>query len=248
MRYYKNANILQKEEELFMEALKIANSLPMWLACGVAVVLVIVQALIFIKKAMDAAPEVGLTKEQVNKAVKSSALTSIGPSIVVLSGMLSLLVSVGGPMAWMRLSFIGSVMFESIAAGIGTSSVGVQLGVDELTPIALTMAVWTMILGSVGWIVFSTFAADKMEKIQAKVAGSNPAGLTIISSAAIIGVFAAMCSQKLVALNKSSLATVLGAAIMFVMMQLTKGEKFAKLREWNLTIAILLAMVITAIV
>ena len=99
-----------------------------------------------------------------------------------------------------------------------------------------------------GWIIFSTFAADKMEKIQAKVAGSNPAGLTIISSAAIIGVFAAMCSQKLVALNKSSLATVLGAAIMFVMMQLTKGEKFAKLREWNLTIAILLAMVITAIV
>lgn len=248
MRYYKNANILQKEEEFSMEALKIANSLPMWLACGVAVVLVIVQALIFIKKAMDAAPEVGLTKEQVNKAVKSSALTSIGPSIVVLSGMLSLLVTVGGPMAWMRLSFIGSVMFESIAAGIGTSSVGVQLGVDELTPIALTMAVWTMILGSVGWIVFSTFAADKMEKIQAKVAGSNPAGLTIISSAAIIGVFAAMCSQKLVALNKSSLATVLGAAIMFVMMQLTKGEKFAKLREWNLTIAILLAMVITAIV
>ncbi|MGM9589965.1 MAG: DUF5058 family protein [Faecousia sp.] len=231
-----------------MEALKIANSLPMWFACGVAVVLVIVQALTFIKKAIDAAPEVGVTKEQVNTAIKSSALTSIGPSIVVLSGMLSLLVSVGGPMAWMRLSFIGSVMFESIAAGIGTGSVGVQLGVDELTPLALTMAVWTMIIGSVGWIIFSTFAADKMEKIQAKLAGSNPAGLTIISSAAIIGVFAAMCGQRLVALNKASLATVLGGVIMFVMMMITKNEKYAKLREWNLTIAILLAMVITALV
>ena len=231
-----------------MEALQIANSLPMWLACGCAVVLVIVQALIFIKKAMDAAPEVGVTKEQVNKAIKSSALTSIGPSIVVLSGMLSLLVTVGGPMAWMRLSFIGSVMFESIAAGIGTGSVGVQLGVDTLTPLALTMAVWTMIIGSVGWIIFSTFAADKMDKIQAKLAGSNPAGLTIISSAAIIGVFAAMVSQKLVALDKNAFATVLGAVIMFVMMQLTKGEKFAKLREWNLTIAILVAMIVTAII
>ena len=231
-----------------MEALQIANSLPMWLACGVAVVLVIAQALIFIKKAMDAAPKVGLTKEEVNKAVKSSALTSIGPSIVVLSGMLSLLVTVGGPMAWMRLSFIGSVMFESIAAGIGTGSVGVQLGVDELTPLALTMAVWTMIIGSVGWIIFSTFAADKMDKIQAKLAGSNPAGLTIISSGAIIGVFAAMVGQKLVALDKNALATVLGAALMFVMMQLTKSEKYAKLREWNLTIAILVAMIITAII
>ena len=58
-----------------MDALQIANSFPMWIACGVAVVLVIVQALIFIKKAIDAAPEVGVTKEQVNKAIKSSALT-----------------------------------------------------------------------------------------------------------------------------------------------------------------------------
>ena len=231
-----------------MEALQIANSLPLWLACGIAVVLVIVQALIFIKKSIDASEKVGLTKEQVNKAIKSSALTSIGPSIVVLSGMLSLLVTVGGPMAWMRLSFIGSVMFESIAAGIGTGSVGVQLGVDELTPLALTMAVWTMIIGSVGWIIFSTFAADKMDKIQAKLAGSNPAGLAIISTAAIIGVFAAMVSQKLVALDKNTLATALGAVVMFIMMQLTKGEKYAKLREWNLTIAILVAMIITAIV
>ena len=231
-----------------MEALQIANSLPMWLACGVAVVLVIAQALIFIKKAMDAAPKVGLSKEEVNKAVKSAALTSIGPSIVVLSGMLSLLVTVGGPMGWMRLSFIGSVMFESIAAGIGTGAVGVQLGVDELTPLALTMAVWTMIIGSVGWIIFSTFAADKMDKIQAKLAGSNPAGLTIISSGAIIGVFAAMVGQKLVALDKNALATVLGAILMFVMMQITKSEKYAKLREWNLTIAILVAMAITAVI
>lgn len=231
-----------------MEALQIANSLPMWLACGSAVALVIVQALIFVKKAIAAAPNVGVTKEQVNKAIKSSALTSIGPSIVVLSGMLSLLVSVGGPMGWMRLSVIGSVMFESIAAGIGTGSVGVQLGVDELTPLALTMAVWTMFIGSVGWVIFSTFAADKMDKIQAKLAGSNPAGLAIISTAAIIGVFAAMCSQKLVVLNKNALATVLGGVLMFVMMQLTKNEKYAKLREWNLTIAILVAMIITAVI
>ena len=157
-----------------MNAMQIANSMPMWIACGIAVVLVIAQAAIFVKKAFEAGPKVGLTKEQMSKAVKSSALTSIGPSIVILSGMLSLLISVGGPMAWMRLSFIGSVMFESIAAGIGTGSVGVALGVDELTPLALTMAVWTMILGSIGWIIFSTFAADKMDKVQKKCPAATP--------------------------------------------------------------------------
>ena len=146
-----------------MDAMQLANSLPMWLACGTAVLLVVFQAVIFTKKAMDAAPKVGLTNDQVKRAMKSSALTSLGPSVVILSGMLSLLVSVGGPMAWMRLSFIGSVMFESIAAGIGTASAGVQLGVDEMTTFAFTMAVWTMILGSIGWIIVSTLTADKME-------------------------------------------------------------------------------------
>lgn len=82
-----------------MDAMQLANSLPMWLACGTAVLLVVFQAVIFTKKAMDAAPKVGLTNDQVKRAMKSSALTSLGPSVVILSGMLSLLVSVGGPMA-----------------------------------------------------------------------------------------------------------------------------------------------------
>lgn len=48
-----------------MDAMQLANSLPMWLACGTAVLLVVFQAVIFTKKAMDAAPKVGLTNDQV---------------------------------------------------------------------------------------------------------------------------------------------------------------------------------------
>ena len=94
-----------------MEALKIANSLPMWIACGLAVLLIIVQAVIFLKNSYDTGKKIGISEEQMKKAIKSSAITSIGPSIVILSGMLSLLITVGAPMAWMRLSLIGSVMF-----------------------------------------------------------------------------------------------------------------------------------------
>ena len=35
-----------------MDAMQLANSLPMWLACGTAVLLVVFQAVIFTKKAM----------------------------------------------------------------------------------------------------------------------------------------------------------------------------------------------------
>lgn len=99
-------------------------------------------------------------------------------------------------MAWMRLSFIGSVMFESIAAGIGTASAGVQLGVDEMTAFAFTMAVWTMILGSIGWIIVSTLTADKMEKVQNRMAGGNSALVGVISGAAMVGAFGGMVSPE----------------------------------------------------
>ena len=40
-----------------MDAMKIANSIPMWIACGIPVILVIAQALIFAKKARGPASE-----------------------------------------------------------------------------------------------------------------------------------------------------------------------------------------------
>lgn len=134
-----------------------------------------------------------------------------------------LLITVGGPMAWMRLSLIGSVMFESIAAGFGTASVGVQLGADTLTPLALDMAVWTMILGSIGWIIFATISASRMDKVQHKISGGDPAKLMAISSAAIIGAFSSMSSSHLIKLNKNSVACVLGAVFMAIL--LTISEK-----------------------
>ena len=169
----------------------------MWLACALPVAFVILQAVLFARGAYKSGKKLGLNDKQMKKAMKSSAVTSIGPSIVVLSAMLSLLVSVGGPIGWMRLSMIGSVMFESIAAGLGTSAVGVQLGTDTLTPEALGMAVWTMILCSIGWALFATFSANKMDKIEKKVSRGNTGTLTTIASCAIIGVFSAMCASHL---------------------------------------------------
>lgn len=230
-----------------MDAMKIANGLPMWIACGIPVVLVLVQALVFARNAWKAGNRIGLTDQQMKYAVRSSATTSIGPSIVILSGMLSLLITVGAPMAWMRLSLIGSVMFESIAAGFGTSSVGVQLGADPMTPLALDMAVWTMVLGSIGWIIFATISANRMDKVQHKISGGDPAKLMAISTAAIIGAFSSMSASHLIKLNKYSIACVLGAVFMAVLLKLSEKESMKGLKEWNLTIAILAAMIITAL-
>ncbi len=230
-----------------MSVSELQNSAVMWVACGIPVVLVLAQAIVFASKAWQAGPKLGLTQEQMKAGMRSSAITSLGPSVVILSGMLSLLVTMGGPVAWMRLSMIGSVMFESLAAGFGTAAVGVELGSSGMTELAFTMGLWTMILCSIGWVIFATFTADKMDKIQKRATGSNPAKLAALSGAAVIGAFSSFCAQNLVKLNKSSIAVILGGAIMWLMMTISEKNDVKWLRDWGLTIAILGSMIITAL-
>lgn len=61
--------------------MKIANSIPMWLACALPVAFVILQAVLFARGAYKSGKKLGLNDKQMKKAMKSSAVTSIGRCI-----------------------------------------------------------------------------------------------------------------------------------------------------------------------
>lgn len=231
------------------QVMAIANSFPMWIAAALAVGLAFVQAIIFYKKSVTAAKEMGVSDDNVKKASRSAFITSIAPSISILSGVLALMVSIGGPMAWMRLSFIGSLMFEMMSAGFGTAAVGVQLGADPMTEAALASAVWTMILGSIGWIIMSAIFTDKMAKVQDKIIGGNQALVGIISTSALLGAFGALMAPHVLAMNKNTVAAISGGIIMLVLLQLQKAGKTPEwMKEWALAFALFGGMLVAALI
>ena len=124
--------------------------------------------------------------------------------------MIALLVSLGGPIAWMRLSFIGSAMYEMMAAGFGTQVVGGTLG-------KAPNAVWTMILGALGWIVFATVSADKMEKVQNKFSGNDTKLMGVIASGAILAAFGSFSAGHLITLDKNTLSCISGGVVMLIL-------------------------------
>ncbi|MDR1979096.1 MAG: DUF5058 family protein [Synergistaceae bacterium] len=224
--------------------LEMANSMWMWLAAGLAVAVVLFQAFIFARKSYSTGLEIGLTRTQMNDAIKSSVITSIGPSFVILSALLALLVSLGGPLSWMRLSFIGSAMFEMMAASFGTQAVGVTIGSDPMTHVAFANATWTMALGSIGWIVFATLAADKMDKVQQKFSGSDTALMSVIASAAVLAAFGGNSASHLIALNKNTVSCIGGGVIMLILSPLADKRNIKWLKEWSLFFALLGGMLI----
>lgn len=227
--------------------MKIANSVPMWIACGLAVGLALFQSILFAVRSYRAGKNMGLSNTQMNSAMKSSLITSIGPSFVILSGLLSLLVTIGGPMAWMRLSFIGSVMFEMMAVGFGTEAVGVTIGVDAMTEVAFANAVWVMALGSIGWIIVATLSANKMGAVQKKISKGDPTVMKVISTAALLGSFGSLVMPHLMRLNKNTVAAVAGALIMLVLSPLADKKKIKWLKEWALFFALFGGMIVGAL-
>lgn len=110
------------------------------------------------------------------------------------------------------------------------------------------MAVWTMILGSVAWTVFATFAANRMDAVEKKISKGDSTILMVISSAAIIGAFSALSASHLAKFNKNSLACVLGGTIMAALLLVSGKAKARWLQDWALTLSILCSVVITALI
>ncbi len=229
-----------------MDYLSIANSLAMWICVVPAISLVVVQAGIFAKKAYGSGLAIGMTKKQLNSAIRSSALSSFGPSLAILSGLLALLGIAGGPVAWMRLSYIGNVMFESMAFNFGVTASGASS--DAMTAQAFVNGVWVMITGSLGWIICSILFTDKMDKVQNKLSGGNPTIMGLIAGGAMIGGMASLSAQYVIQLNRNALACVCGAAIMAIIYLANSKKQIGWVREWALTIALLGGMAIAAVI
>ena len=146
--------------------------------------------------------------------------------------MIALLVSLGGPIAWMRLSFIGSAMYEMMAAGFGTQAVGVTLGKDPMT------------LGALGWIVFATVSADKMEKVQNKFSGSDTKLMGVIASGAILAAFGSFSAGHLITLDKNTVSCISGGVVMLILTMIADKKALKWVREWSLFFALFGGMLV----
>lgn len=233
--------------------LKVANSPAMWISCIPAVALVVYQAMIFTKKAIKDGQRMGVTKEQMKIAAKSSAVAAIGPSLVIVIGMVALLSSMGGPVAWMRLAYIGSVMYELGAADRAATAAGSTLGTANMTVEAFACAVWVMVICSLGWIIISALFTNKMGTLRDKVAGSNSAKIAVISIGGGLGAFGYQSFDRFysvangaVRFDAQTVAVIAGFAAMAAIGVYGKKHNSGWAKKFGMTIAMLVGMAVGA--
>lgn len=135
-----------------------------WLyAIGAFVTLFIIAgALFFAYKAYQQSKVLGMSKEKIKKAVISSVSFSILPSIGIFIGVITMSGFLGIPLPWIRLSVLGALHYELMAADFALDGLTIlNLTVENFVTIAFTMTI-AIIWGS----LFTLFL---FKKYQAKV-------------------------------------------------------------------------------
>lgn len=224
---------------------EIAGSTGMWVACSFMVILVIFQSVVFIIKARRAAAELGLTNADLRTGAKIAAISSIGPSCAVGLAMLSLMVSLGAPFAWMRLSVIGSVPYELFAADSAAKAVGTEIGTAAFGLDAYVNIVWTCTLGATGWLVVVMLFAHRFNDIRNYVVRGRADLLPVLSGCAMIGAVAYFSAPQVTKSVTHAVAYIVSGLCLLVLNIIGKKLEFKWMSDWSFGVAIFAGMFCT---
>ncbi len=99
----------------------------LFLLVGVIILAVLAQSLYFLIKAMRRAKAIGMDSKKIKKTIITAAVFTIAPAVSIVIAVISLSQSLGLALPWLRLSVIGSLSYEAIAAANAASGMGVKL-------------------------------------------------------------------------------------------------------------------------
>lgn len=223
--------------------LKVANGIGPWLISAFIVTIVIVQSVLYTRLAYRTGDKLGMKKETCNKALKVGMVTAIGPVMAIFIIMVGLMAVIGGPMAWMRLSIIGSAPTELTSARVGAEALGVTFGGEDYDLTALATSWWTMAINGCGWLLVVGFFTPKFEIMREKIGEKDQRWLGIFTAAATLGAFGYLNSGDIVKGGGNLVAVIAGAVCMMALgIVVEKIPKFKPIKEYSLGIAMVIGV------
>ena len=129
------------------------NDPLLFLFVGIIVAAVLGQSVFFLVKSIRRAQETGMDMTKIKKTIITAAIFTIAPAIAIVITVISLSKSLGIALPWLRLSVVGSLSYEAIAAdnaarGMGFNSLAELAGkinASQYVTITIVMTVSIMV-------------------------------------------------------------------------------------------------------
>ena len=229
----------------------------LYVLVAILVAVVLGQSVYFLIKALRRSKQIGMDQTKIRKTIKTAAVFTVAPAVSIVISVITLSKSLGLPLPWLRLSVVGSLSYEAIAASNAVSAMGLTLGkIESLTAqqfvnITLVMTI-SIMLGI--WLVPAI--GKKLLGGMSSLENRDKKWAEIFQNAMFIGMIAAFLGFVFCDFSRlwvpgdysptSGLipvcVLVVAALVMVICGLLMKKPKFAWLGDYALPISLILGM------
>lgn len=172
----------------------VANSPLLYLLAAAGILYIVGLSAVFLRKAWKRCLELGISRENLWTVARGSAVFTVVPSISIVIGLFTLSTVLGVPWPWYRLSVVGSVSYELMAAdmvadGMGYSSVSEMTACADYSVFGTVMFVMSICI--LGGIIINIFAVEKIQNGMNKLKKKRGDWGAIVNSCFFLGIVAA---------------------------------------------------------
>ncbi len=163
----------------------------LYVMVGIIVAAVLGQSVYFLIQALRRAKELGMDKRVIKSTVSSSAIFTIAPAVAILVGVVALSKSLGVALPWLRLSVIGSLSYETVAAQSAIKALGLSTGQQITDANAYVTVVWVMTVGIILGLLIVPFFTKRIQGGISKIGMKDKKWGELFNSAMFLGMISA---------------------------------------------------------
>lgn len=229
----------------------------LFILVGLLVAVVLGQSVYFLIKALRRSKALGMDQTKLKKTMISAAVFTVAPAVAIVISVIVLSKSLGLPLPWLRLSVVGSMSYETVAATNALQALGQNLASSDLTAQQYVNVVLVMTISIMLGIWLVPAIGKKLQKGMKSLSNRDAKWADIFQNALFLGMIAAFLGFVFCDISRlwkpvegysatSGLipvcVMVTSAGIMVICGLLMRKPKLKWLNEYALPISLVLGM------
>lgn len=168
------------------------NSPVLFVIAGAIIAAVLAQSVYFLIKAWKRGLAIGMEKAKLKRIARTAAVFTIAPAVAIVISVITLAKDLGVPLPWLRLSVVGSLSYETIAASNAESAMGLVFGqVTALTAQQYITIAWVMTISIMVGIWLVPLVGKKLQTGMVTMENRDKKWGDIFSASMFIGMISA---------------------------------------------------------
>ena len=168
------------------------NSPILFVLAGIIIAVVLAQSVYFLIKAWRRGKAIGMAPEKLKRIAVTAAVFTIAPAVAIVICVITLAKDLGVALPWLRLSVVGSLSYETIAASNALSAMGLTFGqVKDMTAQQYITIAWVMTISIMVGIWLVPVIGKKLQNGMISMENRDKKWGEIFSNAMFIGMISA---------------------------------------------------------